>query len=173
MTGPIDSSEIDKTFFEQIKKEKGAEKLLLCFNCNGCSTGCPMTDLESNFSIKKFLRLAGLGLKDRLLNDPYLWYCTTCYKCQERCPEGILNVDTLLKIRTMAVAEGIMLAPHRATAANVVSTGHGVPINDAMKKRRLDLGLSEVPPTVHMYPEAYEDVKKLVEACGFDKLVSE
>ena len=173
MTGPIDSSEFDKTFFEEISQEKGAEKLRLCFNCNGCSTGCPMTDLESNFSMNKFLRLAGLGLKDRILSDPYLWYCTTCYKCQERCPEEVLNVDTLLKIRTMAVKEGHMLAPHRGTAQNVVRTGHGVPINDATKQRRIDLGLAEIPPTVHMYPEAYDEVKKLVEACGFDELIKE
>ncbi|NLI62883.1 MAG: CoB--CoM heterodisulfide reductase subunit C [Methanosarcinaceae archaeon] len=172
MTEPINSSEIDKTFFEKLKEEKGMEKVLLCFNCSGCSTGCPMAEIESNFNIKKYIRMAGLGLKDRLLNDKYIWYCTTCYKCQERCPEEVLNVDTLLKIRTMAVAEGIMYDDHRAVAANVIETGHGVPINDKNKENRKKLGLKEIPPTVHSFPEAYEDVKKLLKSVGFDELVS-
>ncbi|MDV0447329.1 hypothetical protein MsAg5_12130 [Methanosarcinaceae archaeon Ag5] len=172
MKESINSSEIDKTFFNELKKDKGTEKVLLCFNCNGCSTGCPMKDIEPNFDIKRYMRMAGLGLKNRILNDEYLWYCTTCYKCQERCPEGVLNVDTLLRMRTMAVHEGIMLEPHKDVANFVVTTGHAVPINDSNKEKRKELGLTEVPPTVHMYPEAYEQVKKLLKACQFDTLVA-
>lgn len=171
MTDVIESSEIDKSFFEKLKEEKGMERVLLCFNCTGCSTGCPMTAVENGFNIKNYIRMAGMGLKDRLLKDEYIWYCTTCYKCQERCPEGVLNVDTLLKIRTMAVSEGIMHDAHRAVASNVIETGHGVPINDTNKKNRKELGLNEIPPTVHEYPEAYEQVRKLLEICGFDQLV--
>ncbi|WNY28247.1 hypothetical protein MmiEs2_04310 [Methanimicrococcus stummii] len=170
MTDPVSSSEIDKSFFSELTQEKGMDKILLCFNCNGCSTGCPMKDIEKQFDIKKYIRMAGLGMKDRILKDEYLWYCTTCYKCQERCPEGVLNVDTLLRMRTMAVHEGIMLEPHREVAHFVLDTGHAVPINDSNKKKRLELGLSEVPPTVHMYPEAYEQVRKLLKACEFDTL---
>jgi heterodisulfide reductase subunit C len=166
----ISSSDIDKNFLNEIKKEKGLETILLCFNCNGCSTGCPMKDIESEFDIKRFIRMAGLGMKNQILNDQHLWYCTTCYKCQERCPEGVLNVDALLKLRTMAVAQGIMLDPHRDVANYVVKTGHAVPINDANKAKRIELGLSEVPPTTHMYPEAYESVLKIIKACEFDKL---
>lgn len=172
MRNPINSSEVDTSFFNDLNNEENINKLLLCINCNGCSTGCPMTNIVSEFNIKKYLRMAGLGLKDKIINDKYLWYCTTCYKCQERCPEEIHNVDVLLKLRTIAVSEGIMLPQHKDIASNVIKTGHAVPLNDDNKNKRKILGLSEIPPTVHTFNEELKKLQKLINECKFDKLIS-
>lgn len=172
MIDPIISSNIDNLFLKNLQVEEDINKLLLCINCNGCSTGCPMTNIVSDFNIKKYIRMAGLGLKDKIIKDTFLWYCTTCYKCQERCPEGIHNVDVLLKLRTIAVSEGIILPQHKAVASNVIKTGHAVPLNDENKKKRKLLGLSEIPPTVHKFKAELENVKKLIHVCGFESLIS-
>jgi len=103
MSDIINTSDFDPEFRKEVFEEPGAEKIVLCFNCTGCTSGCPMADQESEYNIRKFLRMANLGMKDQLLNSPYIWYCTTCYKCQERCPQGVKNVDTMLKIRTIAI----------------------------------------------------------------------
>jgi len=169
----VQSSDFDKTFTKEIFEEPGAEKIALCFNCTGCTSGCPMAEHEGNYNIRKILRMANLGMKKQLLNDPYIWYCTTCYKCQERCPQGVQNVDALLKIRTIAVHSGIMLGPHRKVGQVVVKFGHAVPINDDTKVKRKKLGLDEVPPTVHKFENGLKDVRKLLKLTGFDKLVAE
>lgn len=167
------TSDLSPEFREEIFEEPGAEKITLCFNCTGCSSGCPMAEQEPEFNIRKFLRMANLGMKDELLNSPYLWYCTTCYKCQERCPQGVKNVDTLLKIRTIAVHNGIMLPAHKKVGQLVFNFGHAVPINDDTKEKRKALGLDEVPPTVHRFPDALDEVKKILHITGFDEIVAE
>ncbi|MCD4704289.1 MAG: CoB--CoM heterodisulfide reductase subunit C [Methanosarcinaceae archaeon] len=172
MSDTIKTSNFSQEFREEIFEEPGADKIALCFNCTGCSSGCPMTEQEPEFNIRKFLRMANLGMKDELLNNTYIWYCTTCYKCQERCPQGVHNVDALLKIRTIAVHNGIMLPVHKKVGQLVVNYGHAVPINDATKEKRKKLGLDEVPPTVHSFPDALDEVKTLLHIAGFDKIVA-
>ena len=173
MSDVIKTSNLDPTFRQEVFEEPGAEKITLCFNCTGCTSGCPMAEQEPEYNIRKFLRMANLGMKDELLNSPYIWYCTTCYKCQERCPQGVQNVDALLKIRTIAVHDGIMLGPHKMVGQIVIKLGHAVPINDDTKEKRKKLGLDEVPPTVHRFPDALDEVKKLMQIVGFDKIVAE
>lgn len=53
MKHPIKTSESDPAFLEEITEEAGAEKILMCFNCKGCSTGCPVTDVVPQYNIKK------------------------------------------------------------------------------------------------------------------------
>ncbi|MGP8337148.1 MAG: CoB--CoM heterodisulfide reductase subunit C [Methanosarcinaceae archaeon] len=170
-TDNIKTSNFSPEFRDEIFEQTGIWKITLCFNCTGCSSGCPMTEQEPEFNIRKFLRMANLGMKDELLNNPYLWYCTTCYKCQERCPQGVPNVDALLKIRTIAVRNGIMLPAHKKVGQMVINSGHAVPINDDAKEKRKKLGLNEVPPTVHRFPDALNEVKKLLHIAGFDSIV--
>jgi heterodisulfide reductase subunit C len=71
----------------------------------------------------------------------------------------------------MAVKAGYMLNRHRLVAGFVLKSGHAVPINDTNRKLRMDLGLTEVPPTTHMYKEALDEVQKIIKKTGFDKLV--
>jgi len=172
MKHPIKTSELDPTFFEEIKEEEpGTEKLLMCLNCKGCSSSCPVTGVEPAYNIKKLLRMTVLGMRDQVLNSKELWYCTTCYRCQERCPEGVETVGTILKLRSVAVKNGIMLPAHRKIAEYVMRTGHGVPINEKNRIKRKELGLGELPETVHTHPEALSEVRTLLKACEFDRLV--
>ena len=159
----IITEDINNSFTNKIISEESCKKLFLCINCNGCSTGCPMTNIAYNFNIKKYIRMASLGFERNILDDKYLWYCTTCYKCQERCPEEIHNVDILLKLRTMAVSN---------VASNVIKTGHAVPLNDSNKNKRKQLGLSEIPPTVHKFKNELYNIQKLIKLCKFDKLIN-
>ena len=170
MKHPIKTSESDPTFFEEIKEETGAEKILMCFNCKGCSTGCPVTDVVPEYNIKKLLRMSAMGLRDRVLNSEHIWYCTTCFRCQERCPEGVKTVDTMLKLRSIAVKNGVMLPAHKKIAEYVMRTGHGVPIDEQNRKKRKELELDELPGTVHSCPKALEEVRQLIKACEFDRL---
>jgi heterodisulfide reductase subunit C len=123
-------------------------------------------------NIRRIIRRANRSREpETLLRDETLWTCTTCYNCQERCPRNIAVADTLLEIRSKAVQRGIILARHRAVAENLIRTGHAVPIDEAHKTHRSEIGLEELPETVHRYPEHLEEVKKLIQAAKFHKLV--
>ena len=71
----------------------------------------------------------------------------------------------------MAVQAGHMLDRHKQTASFVLWHGHAIPIDEANRKLRTSLGLSEVPPTTHMFKEALIEVQELAKKTGFDKLI--
>jgi len=112
-----------------------------------------------------------MGMKEDVISDDALWMCTTCYECQERCPRDIKIVEIVKAIRNVAAHEGYMAKAHKMTGSYVAKTGHAVPINDATKALRKEIGLSEVPPTTHACPGALEEVQTLIKATAFDELI--
>lgn len=79
--------------------------------------------------------------------------------------------DIIMTLRNMAVEEGHMAEAHRRTAGMLVRTGHAIPMTDKFKEFRKTLKLDEVPRTVLSDPKLYEEVKKIMEATKFDKLI--
>ncbi len=145
-------------------------ELAKCMHCGVCSGSCP-SGRHLSLNIRRLLRRARMG-KD-VFNDPALWMCTTCYTCQQRCPRGINIVDSVLELRRIAVHKGVMLPSHRKVAALLLEHGHAVPIDAENRSKRLALGLSELPDTVHSCPDALDEVKALLGSCGFDELIVE
>jgi len=68
---------------------------------------------------------------------------------------------------------GLMLPEHRKVAGLVIDKGHAVPINDDGREKRKELGMDELPETVHKHPQALDQVKKLLEVTGFMQLVTD
>lgn len=156
--------------FKQKFLDAGIETVDHCFQCGTCGGGCP-SGRRTPYRVRQIVRKCLLGLKDEVISDPALWMCTTCYTCQERCPRSVKIVDIIKMARNVAAHAGYMAPAHKATGSFVVKTGHGVPINDATKALRKEIGLDEVPPTTHAFPEALEEVQKICQACEFDKLI--
>lgn len=140
-----------------------------CMQCGVCSGSCP-SGRHTSLNIRKLVRKAA---KDgSVLWDKELWMCTTCYNCQERCPRNIDIVDAVLAIRAAAAHEGIMHPDHRKVSELLLEYGHAVPIDEKNRKKRISLGLNELPETVHKYPEDLKEVKILLASCGFDRLLN-
>jgi heterodisulfide reductase subunit C len=156
--------------FTQLFIDAGIETLEHCFQCGTCSGGCP-SGRRTPYRVRQIVRKCLMGLKEEVISDPALWMCTTCYTCQERCPREIKIVEIIKKARNIAAENGYMSANHKATGANVIKTGHGVPINDATKELRKRVGLSEVPPTTHADAQALKDIQTICKATNFDKLI--
>ena len=168
-TDVITRENIDTNFKQQIM-DAGAETVAICFQCGTCTGACP-SGRRTPYRIRSVVRRAVMGLKDDVLSDDTIWMCTTCYECQERCPRGIKIVDIVKAVRNEAAKAGYMAPAHKATGSFVLKTGHGVPINSATKELRKRVGLTELPPTTHEFPEALEEVQKITKLTGFDKLV--
>ena len=146
------------------------ETLRVCMQCGKCTGGCPSGRLTA-IRTRKMILSALLNMRDEVLSSDELWLCTTCYTCYERCPRNVKVTDITRTIRNIAGREGYLAKSHRMAASYVIKTGHGVPINDAVKESRKKLGLSEIPPTTHAYKDALKGIQTLAKKTKFDELI--
>jgi len=165
----VRAEEVDPTFKQSII-DAGAETVALCYQCGTCTGSCP-SGKRTPYRIRTIIRKSLMGLKNEVLTDDTIWECVTCYACQERCPRGVAIVDVVKTIRNMQSQAGRMAQAHKMTGTFVLKTGHGVPINDATMALRKRVGLNELPPTTHEYPEALEEVRTILKKTGFDSLI--
>jgi heterodisulfide reductase subunit C len=150
--------------------DSGIETVKHCFQCGTCSGSCP-SGRRTPYKVRQIVRKCLLGLKEEVIADEALWMCTTCYTCQERCLRSVKIVEIIKKARNIAAHAGYMAKPHKMTGVFVINTGHAVPINDNVKALRSKIGLPEVPPTTHAFPDALEEVQKLCKITAFDELI--
>lgn len=156
--------------FKQRFIDAGLETVDHCFQCGTCGGGCP-SGRRTPYRVRQVVRKCLLGLREDVISDPALWMCTTCYTCQERCPRSVEIVEVIKFARNEAAHAGYMADAHKATGKFVIESGHGVPINDKIKNLRKEIGLPEVPPTTHKYPEALKEIQEICKLCEFDKLI--
>lgn len=165
----VRGEEVDNTFKQDII-DAGADTVALCYQCGTCTGSCP-SGKRTPYRIRSIIRKSLMGLRNEVLTDDTIWECVTCYACQERCPRGVAIVDVVKIIRNMQSKAGRMAQAHKMTGSFVLKTGHGVPINDATMALRKRVGLNELPPTTHEYPEALEEVRAILKKTGFDTLI--
>jgi len=76
-----------------------------CFQCGKCTSGCEafiLLELEPH----KVMGLVMNGFIDEMVNSDIIWTCMTCFKCKERCPQGMAPVHVLFALKNLAVASG-------------------------------------------------------------------
>ncbi|MFH1994039.1 MAG: 4Fe-4S dicluster domain-containing protein [Pseudomonadota bacterium] len=104
-------SGIDPGFKAGLSRSDQADTFLACFGCETCSTVCPVVASYDNpraalgLLPHQIMHSCGLGLKDLALGSNMLWYCLTCYQCQERCPQGVSVTDILYELKNAAVEQ--------------------------------------------------------------------
>lgn len=151
-------------------KDAGFENISTCMQCGTCTASCP-SGRRTAMRTRQLIRRSLLGDEGVLEGDD-IWLCTTCYNCLETCPRDIKVTDAIILLRNIAIERGHMLPTHKRVAEILLETGHAVPINEENRKKRAQLMLSELPPTVHSHPQSLEEVKKLLASTGFDKMVA-
>jgi heterodisulfide reductase subunit C len=145
-----------------------------CYQCGQCTAACPMSEQEQAYKIRRFLQMEKLGLPcEEPMMIPFIFYCTTCYKCQDNCPQNVKIVDGLLDIREKAIRNGDILPAHKKIGQMLLNSGHAVPGNDKTEEKRIKLGLEAIPPTVSNSEKHLNDFKLLLSLSGFNKIVAE
>ncbi len=97
------SQRVDLNFLKELK-EYGAINTEACFNCGTCTAICPLTSDKHPFP-RDMVRLAQLGLKDRILESSDPWQCYYCGQCTETCPRGAEPAETMMAIRRWVTAQ--------------------------------------------------------------------
>ncbi|MCK9387364.1 MAG: 4Fe-4S dicluster domain-containing protein [Sulfuritalea sp.] len=88
-------------FVARVEKIAG-QKLLACYQCGKCSAGCPMA-AHMDVLPNQIIRLAQLGMQERLMASSAIWTCVSCLTCNSRCPKGIRIAEIIEALRGMAI----------------------------------------------------------------------
>lgn len=142
---PIKSSEIDPKFKYELSKTHGSEKILKCFQCGTCTSDCPVARYSDNYRPRTIIRMAQLGLKDRVLNSDTLWLCAACFTCTDRCPQDIEVASVIRVLRNLAAEKGCVPLVFKEQASSVLESGYAYKIPDLRVKKRESQGLPPLP----------------------------
>ena len=99
----------DREFESALLLSDQAGTFSACFGCQTCTNVCPVVANYEN--PKEILGLlphqimyaAGLGVRDLAFGSNMLWDCTTCYQCQEQCPQGVKVTEVLYELKNLAI----------------------------------------------------------------------
>lgn len=101
-----------------------AESISACVQCQTCTNVCPVvaylreTEGDPGLTPQQIMNLVRLGLTRFALGSRMVWDCTTCYLCQEHCPEGIRVADVMYELRNIAYRT---LSPYQQQAEKDLS----------------------------------------------------
>ncbi len=147
----VTDDDIDPEFVQRVAATPGGEHILDCYACGTCSAGCPVRAIDEEFNPRRIIRLALLGLKDEVLRSDFIWLCTGCYICQERCPQDVRITELMMAFRNIATQEGYPHPTVKAIADMVEKYGIIMEIGDFENEKREKVGLPprHVPEDVH------------------------
>lgn len=80
----------------------------LCWACGTCDNECPVNIATNRLGPRKIVRLANYGFLDELLAMPEIWYCLTCLRCLEVCPNQVKPAEVIRFIRQEALRRQIV-----------------------------------------------------------------
>ncbi len=158
---PIRADEFDPHFKVEIGKMHGGEKLKLCFQCGTCTSDCPIARFSNSYRPRHIIRMAQLGLRDRVLSSETLWLCASCFTCTDRCPQDVEVASVIRILRNAAVKRGMMPPIFKELGTSILDTCIAYQIPELRLKKRGEAGL---PPLPKGNPEA---MAKLAKATGF------
>jgi heterodisulfide reductase subunit C len=162
-TAPIRAQEFDAHFKYEISKMHGGEQLKRCFQCGTCTSDCPIARFSNSYRPRTIIRMAQLGLKDRVLSSDTLWLCAACFTCTDRCPQGVEVASVIRILRNAAVGRGNMPLIFKELSANILETSIAYRIPELRLKKREEIGLPPLPKS------NLEAIKKLADATGFSE----
>ena len=85
-----------------------------------------------------------LGMKAEVLKSDFIWLCSTCYTCTERCPQGVHLTSIMRALKNIAIKEGIVPPSFKMQADTIRKHGKLYEIEDFDNKKRGRLGLPEL-----------------------------
>ena len=155
--GAVDLDQCDPDFLKELAQQPEAEKISACFGCRTCVAGCPMSAVNDTFNPARIIRMALYGMKEKILESSFIWLCTSCYTCQERCPQGVRITDFMTLLKNMAVKEGHEPSGVKVQMGLIKGQGRIYPLDDFDNKKRKKAGLPILPTTCDVIRDLFPD----------------
>jgi heterodisulfide reductase subunit C len=157
----INLENADPRFKHELVRQPGGEKIMACFTCSTCTASCPITAVNERFNPLRIIRMALYGFREEVLGSDFIWLCSSCYACQERCPQAVSITEFMTLLKNMAVREGHWPAGIRAQWDLIRTHGRIYPLDDFDNKKRDKAGLPSLPTTCEavkkLFPEESKD----------------
>ncbi|MEO0182836.1 MAG: 4Fe-4S dicluster domain-containing protein [candidate division WOR-3 bacterium] len=158
-------SDIDPKFKYQVAQESGGEKIKLCFACGICTASCPVREIDDRYNPRKIIRMILLGMKKRVLGNDFIWLCSGCYACTERCPQGVRFTEVMNAVKNIAVIEGYVPKAFIQQLELLKKLGRLYEIDEFDNNKRAALGLPRVSKTKGF-------TEKIMKFTGVDQLLA-
>jgi heterodisulfide reductase subunit C len=152
-------------FKYEVAQEPGGEHIKRCFACGICTASCPIREVDERYNPRKIIRMILLGMPDRILQSDFIWFCSSCYACSERCPQGVRFTDVMNAIKNLAVKKGFIPAVFRQQVDILKNLGRLYEIDEFDNKKRIALGLPKVAKTKGF-------TRKILIMTRIDKIIS-
>ena len=137
----INLGKTDPNFKFEVAEIPGGENITRCFSCGTCTLGCPVSEVDQRYNPRRIIHMVLLGLKNEVLKSDFIWLCTSCYTCSERCPQDVLITDIMTALKNIAVREGY-IHPSYVEQIKALATFDGLyEIGDFDNKKRAKIGL--------------------------------
>lgn len=161
----IKTKDLDPNFKYEVANEKGGENISRCFSCGTCTAGCPVREIDEKYNPRKIIRMVLLGMREEVLSSDFIWLCSTCYTCYDRCPQDVRLTDIMTALKNIATREGHVHPAFKEQARLVGTFGRLYEVEDFDNKKRGKLGL---PPVKKTFEEVNQiakdsDIKEMIE----------
>ena len=154
---PILSGDLDPNFKYEIAREPGGEQIKNCFQCGTCSASCPVMRINSGYNPRKIISMSILGMRDEVLKSDFIWLCSACYSCYERCPQDVKITELMNAIKNIAVKEGYINESMKKLGEIIEEHGRAYPMGELENKKRIRLEL----PIIKEKPEDIGKILKI------------
>ena len=161
----IETKDLDPNFKYEVAAEMGGANITRCFACGTCTAGCPVRVIDEKYNPRKIIRMVLLGMREQVLKSDFIWLCSTCYTCYDRCPQGVHFTSIMNALKNIAAREGYVHPSFKEQARLVAASGRLYEVEDFDNRKREKMGLPALK-------KSFDDVKKLAGGDG-DETVKE
>ena len=152
----IDSKKLDPNFKHEVAAEMGGSNISRCFACGTCTAGCPVREIDEKYNPRKIIHMVLLGMREQVLKSDFIWLCSTCYTCYDRCPQDVQLTSIMTALKNIAAREGYIHPSFKEQSRLVSTFGRLYEVEDFDNKKRGKLGLPPIQKT-------FEDLTKLMQ----------
>ena len=131
----------------EVRDFKKIKQLLnVCYQCGTCVSTCAAGLVNPDKNIRKLIQhLVNSENEFESDENDMMWLCTSCYQCEDRCPEGIPLTTLLIQLKNMAVEKGVFPTSIRKEIETLTVHSFTYPPVKSIVSRRRRLGLPELP----------------------------
>ena len=140
----LDVDTCDSNFKNEVALETGGEKIMKCYQCGTCTVSCPVREVDESYNPRRIIRMVLIGMKEDVLNSDFIWLCSECHTCAERCPQRVRIPELMNALRNIATREGYMHKSFKVQIELLKEHGRLLEIGEFENQKRQRIGLPQI-----------------------------
>ena len=134
----------------------------VCYQCSTCAGGCPVFRNSPEMNPRLIIGKLISGQVEEVLTSSYVWNCSFCLTCTQRCPQGVDLANLLVDLKNLSVKRGHTPVGVLDEMKTLYLTGLTQETSKTILNRRKKLNLPDM-----QYPDLSE-IQKIMDVSGFD-----